>query len=124
MLSVEQAHDSAQSLVEQARRAGADAADAVYIGSESQGVQVRLGELEHVDFSEGEDVGLRVFVGQQSASVSTSDFSKEALSALVERAVAMAREAPKDPYAGLAPAQLIARGPFPDIDAEDRSAAE
>ncbi|WP_395622691.1 TldD/PmbA family protein [Sphingomonas daechungensis] len=122
MLSVEQARDSAQSLVEQARRAGADAADAVYIGSESQGVQVRLGELEHVDFSEGEDVGLRVFVGQQSASVSTSDFSNEALSALVERAVAMAREAPEDPYAGLAPAQLIARGPFPDIDAEDRSA--
>ncbi|GAA4754652.1 TldD/PmbA family protein [Sphingomonas daechungensis] len=122
MLSVEQARDSAQSLVEQARRAGADAADAVYIGSKSQGVQVRLGELEHVDFSEGEDVGLRVFVGQQSASVSTSDFSNEALSALVERAVAMAREAPEDPYAGLAPAQLIARGPFPDIDAEDRSA--
>ena len=118
MLPVEQARESAQSLVERARAAGADAADAVYVGSESQSVQVRLGELEHVDRSEGEEIGLRVFVGSQSASVATSDFSDEALRALVERAVAMAREAPEDPYAGLAPFELLAHGPFPDIDAE------
>jgi PmbA protein len=121
MLPVERARDSAQSLVEQARRAGADAADAVYIGSESQSVQVRLGELEHVDRSEGEEIGLRVFVGSQSASIATSDFSRDSFSALVERAVAMAREAPEDPYAGLAPSELVAKGPFPDTDAEDRS---
>jgi PmbA protein len=109
MLSVEQARQSAQSLVEAARGGGADEADAVYIGSESQSVQVRLGELEHVDSSEGEEIGLRVFVGSQSASVATSDFSAEALSALVERAVAMAREAPEDPYAGLDPGTLRTR---------------
>lgn len=120
MLPVEQARESAQSLVERARAAGADAADAVYVGSESQSVQVRLGELEHVDRSEGEEIGLRVFVGSQSASVATSDFSDEALGALVERAVAMAREAPEDPYAGLAAPELLTHGPFPDIDAEDR----
>ena len=66
-----------------ARIAGADAADAVYVGSESQSVQVRLGELEHVDRSEGEEMGLRVFVGQRSASVASSDFSREALRELV-----------------------------------------
>jgi PmbA protein len=121
MLPVEQARESAQSLVEQACRAGADAADAVYIGSESQSVQVRLGELEHVDRSEGEEIGLRVFVGKQSASVATSDFSAEALAALVDRVIAMAREAPEDPYAGLASSNLISHGPFPDIDAEDGS---
>jgi PmbA protein len=124
MLPVEQARQSAQSLVEAARRAGADAADAVYIGSESQSVQVRLGELEHVDSSEGEEIGLRVFVGSQSASVATSDFSAEALSALVERAVAMAREAPEDPYAGLASPERIARAPFPAIDSEGRDGAD
>jgi PmbA protein len=121
MLPVEQARESAQSLVEQARAAGADAADAVYIGSESQSVQVRLGELEHVDRSEGEEIGLRVFVGKRSASVATSDFSAEALEALIGRVIAMAREAPEDPFAGLAPPELISHGPFPDIDPEDRS---
>lgn len=121
MLPVEQARESAQSLVERARRAGADAADAVYAGAESQSVQVRLGELEHVDSSEGEEIGLRVFVDSKSASVATSDFSAEALSALVDRVIAMAREAPEDPYAGLAPPELISHGPFPAIDGEDSS---
>ena len=121
MLPVEKARESVEALVEQARIAGADAADALYVGSESQSVQVRLGELEHVDRSEGEEMGLRVFVGQRSASVASSDFSREAMQELVARAIAMAREAPEDPYAGLASAELIASGPFPDIDSEDRS---
>src|SRR5688572_10271498 len=108
MLPVEKAREYAQFLVERAQAAGADAADAVYIGSESQSVQVRFGELEHVDRSEGEEMGLRVFVGQQSASVASSDFSNEALDELVGRAIAMAREAPEDTYAGLAPAELLA----------------
>lgn len=121
MLPVEKARDSVEALVEQARIAGADAADALYVGSESQSVQVRLGGLEHVDRSEGEEMGLRVFVGQRSASVASSDFSPEAMQELVARAIAMAREAPEDPYAGLASAELITSGPFPDIDSEDRS---
>jgi PmbA protein len=119
MLSVEQARAAAQSLVERARSAGADAADALYAGSESQSVQVRLGEVEHVDRAEGEEIGLRVFAGRRSASVASSDFSDEALSELVERAVAMARQAPEDPYAGLAPSELLHKGPFPDIAGED-----
>ncbi|NUT00467.1 MAG: TldD/PmbA family protein [Sphingomonas sp.] len=120
MLPVEKAREIAQSLVEKARDAGADAADAVYVGSESESVQVRLGELEQVDRSEGEEVGLRVFVGQRSASVSSSAFSPEALRELVDRVLAMAREAPEDPYAGLAPAELIELGELPDIQSEDR----
>ena len=124
MLPVEQARKYAQSLVERARASGADTADAVYVGSESQSVQVRLGELEHVDRSEGEELGLRVFVGQQSASVASSDFSAEALDELVSRAIAMAREAPEDRFAGLAPAELLAGAPFPDIASEDHRADE
>jgi len=111
--------DRVAALVEAARRAGADAADAVYYRSESTQVQVRLGTLEDVQRSDGEEIGLRVFVGQRSASVSSSSLTQDDLSALVERAVAMAREAPEDPYAGLAPAELLLKGKAPEIDGDD-----
>jgi len=123
MLSVEQARAIAQSLVERARAAGADSTDAIYIGQESQSVGVRLGELEQVDRSEGGEVGLRVFVGRRSASVAASDFSDETLSELVTRSLAMAAEAPEDPFAGLAPRELLASGNFPEIDSVDPAPA-
>lgn len=119
MLSVQEAEGRAAALVEAARKAGADAADAIYIGDGSTGVQVRLGALEDVERSEGEEIGLRLFVGRRSASVSSSDLSREALDALVERAAAMAREAPEDPYAGLAPEERLLRGEGPDVAADD-----
>ena len=121
MLPLEKARACSESLVDSARKAGADAADAIYVGQESESVQVRLRELEHVDRSENEQVGLRVFVGQRSASVASSEFSDETMNELVSRAIAMAREAPEDPYAGLAPAELITHGPFPDVDSVDRT---
>ena len=124
MLPLDQARACAEALVERARENGADAADAVYVGQQSESVQVRLRELEQVDRSESEEVGLRVFVGQRSASVASSDFSDEALAELVRRAVAMAREAPEDPYAGLAPSELVTRGPFPDIESVDDRESE
>src|SRR5215217_6299423 len=110
MLTIEQAEARAAALVEAARGAGADAADAVYSAEASTGIQIRLGDLEEVGRSEGEEIGLRLFVGQRSASVSSSDLSAEAMQALVERAVAMAREAPEDPYSGLAPEERLLRG--------------
>lgn len=119
MQSLEQAHRIAQSLVERAVVAGATAADALYAGQQSSAVEVRLGELESVGRSEGEEVGLRLFVGQQSASVASSDLSEEALAQLVERCLAMAREAPEDTFAGLAPGSLLERGALPDLDALD-----
>ena len=127
MLNVEQAEARAGALIDAARKAGADAADVLYVGDASLGIQVRLGELEDVGRSEGEEIGLRLFVGSRSASVSSSDLSSEALSALVERAVAMAREAPEDNYAGLAPAELLFRGdllPLESDDGADPSPAE
>ena len=107
MLSVASAREKAEKLVEQACKSGADAADAVYVGERSSGVQVRKGELEDVHRSEGEEMGLRVFVGSKSASVASSDLSDEALSALIGRVIAMACEAPEDPYSGLAPSELL-----------------
>ena len=119
MQSPEQARSIAQSLVERATAAGASAADALYIGDRSSGVQVRLGKLEDVSRSEGEQIGLRIFVGQQSATVASSDLSEQSFGVLVERCLAMAREAPEDPYAGLAPSELLQRGDLPFIDPSD-----
>jgi PmbA protein len=119
MLSPQEAENRAAALVERARKAGADAADAIYIADASTGVQVRLGALEDVERSEGEEIGLRFFIGRRSASVSSSDLSDDALTALVERAAAMAREAPEDPYSGLAPEDRLMRGDGPDVDGDD-----
>lgn len=119
MLDPDHARRIADSLVERGIGAGASAADALYVGEGSSGVQVRLGELENVSRSEGEQVGLRLFDGQRSATAASSDLSDEALNVLVERCMAMAREAPEDPFAGLAPDHLLERGEMPFLDAED-----
>ncbi|MGI8610927.1 MAG: TldD/PmbA family protein [Sphingomicrobium sp.] len=119
MLSVDQARGAAEALVERAMAASADAADAIYAGNRSSSVQVRLGELEQVDRSEGEEIGLRLFLGRRSATVASSDLAAEALAALVERALAMAAEAPEDEYAGLAPDDVLHRGELPLLDADD-----
>lgn len=119
MLHVPDALDRLDSALAAARAAGADAADAVYVGDGSTSVSVRLGKLEDIGRSEGEEVGIRVFVGQRSASVSSSDLSPRALAVAAERAVAMARLAPEDKWAGLAPEALLRRGDLPDLDLDD-----
>ncbi|WP_309646662.1 TldD/PmbA family protein [Phenylobacterium sp.] len=106
-------------VVAAARKAGADAAEAVGAERRALGINVRLGELEEVEREESRDLGLRVFVGQRQATVSGSDISKDARAKLVERAVAMARLAPEDPYAGLASKEQLAQGPFIDLDLYD-----
>jgi PmbA protein len=119
MLNVEQAEALAGALTKAARKAGADAADVLYAGDASLGIQVRLGELEDVGRSEGEEIGLRVFVGQRSASVSSSDLSRDAMAALVDRAIAMAREAPEDPFSGVAGDDLLFKGPEMALESDD-----
>ncbi len=106
-------------MVAAALRAGADAAEVATSDVRSLSVTVRLGELEEVEREERGDLGLRVFVGQRQAVVSGSDFSDAARARLVERAVAMARLAPEDPYCGLAPEDRLATGPLPELDLYD-----
>jgi PmbA protein len=96
-------------LVARARGAGADAADAVMYEGSSVSLTWRRGKVEHVERSEGGDLGLRVFVGRQVATVASADRSPRALEELVERAVAMARSVPEDPFAGIADPGQIAR---------------
>jgi PmbA protein len=91
-----------------AKKAGADSVDAIAVDGTSVSIDVRGGALEKAERSEGVDVGLRVFVGQRQACVSSSDAKTATLEQMAERAVAMAREAPEDPYAGLADASQLA----------------
>lgn len=109
---------AARRLVEAARRAGADAADAVAVRGVSLAVGVRLGAVEESERSEGDDFGLRVFVGRRHATVSANTFSDPA--ELAERAVAMAKVAPEDPWAGLVDEGLLARE-IADLDLVDPS---
>lgn len=110
--------DLAERLVTAARRAGADAADAIAVRGVSLSVDVRDGAVEESQRSEGDDVGLRVLVGQKQAVVSTNDIRADGLDALAERAIAMARAAPEDRFAGLADPSLLARE-FPALDLLD-----
>jgi PmbA protein len=99
--------DLAAALIAAARRAGAEAADVLVVSATSLGVGVRGGRLEEAERSEGRDLGLRVLMGRRQACVSSSDPRPEALAEMAARAVAMAREAPEDPWCGLAdPAEL------------------
>jgi PmbA protein len=106
-------------VIEAARRQGADAADALLVESVSASVSYRLGNLEDVERSESADLGLRVFVGNRVAMISSSDFSSDSIAALPERAIAMARLAPEDRFAGLAPRGRLAKA-IPDLDLEDK----
>src|SRR2546428_3474780 len=107
----------ADRLVAAARGAGADAADAVAVRSMSLSVEVREGAVEESQRAESDDVGLRVFVGRRQAVVSTNDIAGD-VAALAARAVAMAKVAPEDAFAGLADPDELARN-FPDLDLVD-----
>ena len=105
-------------LIAAARRAGADAADAVLVEGVSLSHARRLGRTEKLERSESYDLGLRVLVGKRQAIVSSNDRDAPRFDALVERAIAMAKAVPEDPYCGLAEPREIARA-WPELDMVD-----
>jgi len=110
-------------LLDAAKAAGAESADAIAVAGDSLSIEVRMGALEQAERAEGVDIGLRVLVGQRQACVSSSDTRPETLAAMAERAVAMAREAPEDPWCGLAdPAQLASGWDTAALDLVDPEA--
>jgi len=96
-------------LLAAAGRAGAEAADAIAVAGDSLSIEVRGGALEQAERAEGVDIGLRVLIGRRQACVSSSDTRPDTIAAMAERAVAMAREAPEDPFCGLAAPEQLAR---------------
>ncbi len=119
MLTEHEAADRAASLVDAAIKAGATAADAMIGLSRSSGISVRLGEIEDIDRSESFEVGLRLFDGQRVATVSTASIDPAGFADLAARALAMAREAPEDEYAGLADPALLLKDDFAALDLAD-----
>ena len=107
--------DTLTELIASAKAAGAEAADAIVVDGASVSITYRLGKLEQLERSAGGDIGLRVLIGKRQAIVSSADRSREALKDLVERAVAMARIVPEDPYCGLASVDQIAKS-LPTLD--------
>jgi PmbA protein len=105
-------------VVARATKTGADGADAVLFESASLSHAQRLGKVEKLERSESYDLGLRVLIGKRQAIVSSNDRSPAALSELIERAIAMAKTVPEDPYCGLAAADELARD-WPSLDLED-----
>jgi PmbA protein len=110
--------DLAERLVSAARRAGAEEADALAVRSVSLAVEVRDGAVEESQRAESDDLGLRVIVDHRQAVVSTNDLKGDGFDALAERAIAMARAAPQDRFAGLADAGQLARA-LPALDLLD-----
>ena len=106
----------AAQLIDLAKAAGADQADAVVVRSRSRSVTVRLGKVEGTEASESDDFSLRVFVGNRVASVSANPGFD--MKTLADRAVAMAKVSPEDPYVRLANEKNLARV-YPDLDLFD-----
>jgi PmbA protein len=101
----------AADLTDRARKAGADHAEASVAESRHTELSVRDGKLEDIERSEGLDAGVRVFVGQRQAGVAFSDLSEQGRQFTIERAVAMAKAAPEDPYAALADPDRLCTDP-------------
>ncbi len=98
----------AQQLLDIAKRAGAQAADVLVVDGTSVSIDVRDGALEHAERAEGVDIGLRVIQGDRQASVSASDISTDVMEQMAQRCIAMANEAPRDPFCALADADQLA----------------
>ncbi|MCB2082179.1 MAG: TldD/PmbA family protein [Hyphomicrobiales bacterium] len=109
-------------VIDRMRQAGADASDALLIASRDTNVRIRLGKPETLEQAESQDIGVRAMIadtkGYRQAVASTSDLSESGLNELAERVVAMAKAAPADPYAGLAPQEQLAQS-VPELDLLD-----
>ena len=112
--------DLTSALLDAARKAGAESADAIAASGTAVAISLRNRALEQAERSEGTEIGLRVLIGGRQACVSASDISEATIRALAERGVAMALEAPVDPHAGLAdPGQLARSWDLDTLDLTD-----
>lgn len=105
----------AEEAVSRARKLGADAAHAVAADGRSTEIELLDGTIEKLEQAEARDISLKVYAGKSSATISGSVLTREAIHRLAENALAMARLAPPDPFAGVAGTELLARN-IPDLD--------
>lgn len=118
MISAEEALSILESTLAHAKKLGATDADGLLYASNELSTSIRQGQPEGVERAENTALGLRVFVGKRTATVSSSDFSKETLATIAERAVSMAKIAPEDPFVALAAPEQLAQD-VPELDLYD-----
>jgi len=113
--SLQLLQDLASSIIDFGKREGASAVEAAASCNEGLSVNVRMGEVETIEHTRDKGMGVTVYIGQRKGSASTSDFSAQAIHDTVRAACNIARHASKDPHAGLADEELLARNPV-DLD--------
>ena len=118
MSSVEPGIDLAQWSLEQARAAGANAAEVLIASGESLSAGVRMGEVEKLKSSRERRLGVRVFVGKSSATASTAEFERKALGEFVADTVRLARLTASDQWSGLPDPSLHPRV-LPELELSD-----
>jgi PmbA protein len=107
--------DIAQDMLDYAGRRGATAASAEVSEGFGQGVTVRQGEVETIEYNRDKGLGITAYIGQRRGHASTSDFSRQAVRDTVDAALSIARYTAEDDCAGLPDAGLLARD-WPDLD--------
>jgi len=105
----------AQDMLDYAKQRGATAASADVSEGFGQGVTVRQGEVETIEYNRDKGLGITVYIGQQRGNASTSDFSPQAVRDTVDAALSIARYTAKDDCSGLPEADMLARD-WPDLD--------
>ena len=116
--SLDKLLETAQTIVDQARSAGADVAEALGHQHQELSVNVRFGKTEQVEEAGSSAIGLRVIKNGCSSTTFTSDFSSEGLKALVEDALALAQLSESDPLSLPPDSDLLEKNP-PDLDLYD-----
>jgi PmbA protein len=105
----------AQDLIRYARKQGASAAAAEVSDGFGQGVSVRQGEVETIEYNRDKGLSVSVYIGQRRGNASTSDFSAQAVRDTVDAALNIARFTASDECAGLPEPEMLATE-FPDLD--------
>lgn len=107
--------EKVERIIEEARRQGASASEVSVSMEQGLSTTVRQGEVETVEFNRDQGFGITLYVGQSKGSASTTGSGDEAIRETVAAALAIARHASQDEFAGLADATLMARE-LPDLD--------
>ncbi len=113
--SIETLKQITRDILDQAVRQGATACEAEVSEGFGQGVTVRRGEVETIEYNRDKGLGVTVYIGQQRGHASTSDFGPEAIRATVKAALSIAGYTAGDECAGLADEALLARD-IPELD--------
>jgi PmbA protein len=108
--------DVARHALAVAKRLGASDAEVEVSAAIGQGVTVRRGEVETVEYNRDKGLGITVYFGQRRGNASTSDLGNDGVEKTVEAACAIARHTAEDSAAGLPEEALLFRGPSPDLD--------